>query len=288
MAEDVWTWVALAVTAAAALVAALLGNRYMHLLEVREAHHGDISERVLRPWRRYAEWQAGRVTWRGLVDWAILDLPNGAAFAFPSTLRSPTASQMQDSAYLPTETPLWERSREHWKQTHATWEDLQVPLQQTTILCTQALRYIEDKMKPHAGQVRWQFDRPDIPMNGLRVVVLNLWRSLVENQFADFPSEPKYEVAEVVVGSEDARLRLSGGDIAFGQRKALESAKATVEALYSDPALEAMLQETMLKADQAREGFRKFARQLEQLEYDRNLGGRCSYCPGWFPISFRP
>jgi hypothetical protein len=255
-------------------MAALLGNRYLQHLQIRGEHHGDLNKKIVQLWRRYVEENRRGNDWRQIRIRPMVAYGVGSPF---DVERKRVVNPQRHS--LPDRNPLWERSAEHWPDLHAQWERVQEAQIRQEAFIVRLMQKIEAHVTedvPSIDQVKWTLDQPDLAFNGLRLQLVEFWDAFLEDRYHPFSRRLSQLHVEAVAG--ESRLRLNSGPIAIGPEIALSTLGDRIKDITSTqwrPPFDELIALTQAVAEEET----KFLGMLDAVEFDRNLNGKCKFCP---------
>lgn len=304
---DVWQSTLLAAIVGAivggglAVLANFLGNRYLHHLQIRDAHRDDLDNVILRPWISHIE------TLRSETDtWTIRVWPHATHHGW----RTRGNEYLESKVFEPT-SPLWDAVEQHWPEPRKKFRDLQdrfktaersvtdllgklraeidaLPLVWEPDDATRKSRRAELNDQNERARARgqgarplpdflvgWSDDQADAPKFGLNKAMVAVWAALVERRHLGKP----------IVLEQDERRDETGlylahqGEIARGGRDAIALVKSTLDRVCQDPQLQKEFEKIIDEASETQKLADSLLFDVRRLSHDRKLSGGCDYCP---------
>lgn len=253
----------------AAIVAAFVAQRYNHVLRVREAHHADLNQVVLRPWIKEIERQQSFVRPGGLGRYVWADLDPEPGFRFRTGL-------VGIQSEFPPDVPLWEQAAIHWPRHRARWEGLVRELDAVDRKVLAVAKELTGQLLDPPRDWKFQMESENIPGMGKRVAAALVFQKYGESQGETDRRAYVVEWLEKAhplwdhVGTREQMDALHGSalDVLFeGKRAALAEIEADSARIHCD--LQGLKQDIL------------------PLVHDRNLAGTCDYCPRFRGRRFR-
>jgi hypothetical protein len=271
----VWlTATGLAVTALVTIVAALLGNRYTQLLDIRGSHHNDLSREVIQPWRKHIQ-ATSRIE---VKEKPLLSV--SPAYDPGSPWRAQVSGDKLKDAPLPRNTPLWARTREHWPSLHEFWQELEADMDAEQDAAIRVAEGVEARLLEYASRlegIKWLWDQQNLPAHGRRIQVAFFISWLYDWHFSPLPR--KIEVSCKNRSDGTSSVLLFTGEIATGPPAAGVALCEALTGITESTEIRALLEEALEASKKVGRKQKQLLAALDSVEYDRNLRGQCAYCP---------
>lgn len=278
MASVDWTTI-LSVLAAGGLgvVAALVGNRYLRVLEVRGQHHADLNDRVLAPWDEQAKALENALTWQALGAWIVgVDYEDNS---WEARYRNRNTTGEWPSSF-PPRTPLWDKTVEHWPALHQTWGKLEDDARNLADKLVAEVNSLAEGLAQFDADVKWQWEDVKRPGFGRRLQARDLFRWLMEEYLSPNPPDRRFTAGPSTGASDQWPVKLGGADFCIAR-----SAKAQARLVKhltglqqaNDRKIRAV--QCLKEATDLQKKVVAVLADLERYRYDRNLAGRCAFCP---------
>jgi hypothetical protein len=256
------------------VVAALAGNRYLHVLQLRAEHRKDFLRVVLRPWQTHLQSFVGPL-------YGILRHGVSVKYAEGSPLlvvvpRAPTGILV---ATFEAKGVMWERSKQHWPGLHRDWQALQRDAEEFSSDVLRLANDIERRLEPTRGALHWNYDDEKMPMQGLHQFISELLTRLAEHHQEKLSTRLVFRAEEKAQGAGEWALFKDQPGVALGTKQSVQQGKNILDAIRDDDTTRDAINKLGVQWNALKGRATDLADKIEQVGYNYNLGGRCASCP---------
>lgn len=243
-----------------AVIGSVVAHRYEHVLAIRQQHRDDLVREVVNPWLQEAERQAHvcdpsaggleRYVWGGLEE--------------PYEFRRPTYDSPSDRLQGQ---PIWEQALRHWPHETRLWDACQQRMKELDRHALDLLTEIEQCIDDPPPGVTWAYPNPDFPDRPRHVAASAVWQAYWQVWY-----QRNGRIDQGLLTDWISRNRVWSDD-------ETQAAMYHRTSAFISENLQEKLTHFLSLLPEVHQAWAAFMEELQRLRHDRNLGGRCAFCP---------